>query len=98
MNTSYTALDGTPVLNDGIPLVIKRFGEIHAYRKQGKIFDFVFNYNRPNFQKEYSILFDWDASTHHDPLYHVRSVQSGDIMPFWNHHFDGKYSILHFPK
>ena len=91
MDTSYKTLDGTPVMDGNLPLVIKRMGEIHVFRKEGNYFDFLFNYQGPNLQKEYSILFDWDASTHNDPLYHVRSEQSGDFMPFWNHHFEGMY-------
>ncbi|XP_053394072.1 uncharacterized protein LOC123525854 [Mercenaria mercenaria] len=90
MDTTYTNLDGTPVMDGNKPLTVTRRGLIQVIRKAGETFDFVFSFNGPNLKKDYSVLFDWDAATHHEPLYHVRSEQTSELMPFLNHYYDEK--------
>ena len=89
VETAYTSLDGTAILEDGDPWVVRNGGHFNVYRKHGDSFEFNIDQYGPTVNMTYEILFDWEAIGHHEPLFHVLSHHSNKMVPLLNHDYKG---------
>jgi len=58
-------------------------------RVAGDIFDYVLALKTPSLDTKYSILFDWDAVTHHEPIVRVASYMRSQEPSFLDHYYNG---------
>lgn len=87
----YTGLDDVPRLGpDGLPIVLNYHGDFHVDRVAGKIFDYMVALKTPSCDAKYSILFDYDAITHNEPIVRVESRISSLAHSILNHHYVGE--------
>ncbi|WAR24237.1 hypothetical protein MAR_037906 [Mya arenaria] len=92
-NVTYTSLSGAPTPDtDGSPLLEHYCGNFNIHRVASKTFDFAWEHSDPSLEYEFVVGFDWDAYTHHKPLYFVRAHMENKLQ-FLNEENHKKHSL-----
>ncbi|XP_052777595.1 uncharacterized protein LOC128214920 [Mya arenaria] len=87
-NVTYTSLSGAPTPDtDGSPLLEHYCGNFNIHRVASKTFDFAWEHSDPSLEYEFVVGFDWDAYTHHKPLYFVRAHMENKLVPFFTFNY-----------